>query len=260
VRVFVLNSGSSGNVTVVEHEGARLIIDAGLSKTLAAERMRSLGLELLPQGALGIFITHQHRDHMGKLVPLANALGTAVFLHEATPPPESKSKLNIRPYTPGIPLRIGPFVVESLAIPHDIPNVAIRVEAGGLAFGIATDLGHATPDLVYFLARCDAALIEANHCPRMLDTGPYPDTLKARVRGPYGHFANEQAADLVARLVGTRMARVVLGHISNENNTPQRALEVVRAAAPILPIEAIADGEARVFEVKPGIAMQFWGY
>jgi hypothetical protein len=115
-----------------------------------------------------------------------------------------------------------------------------------------TDLGAWTDDLVEFLGHCDAALIEANYCPDMLEWGPYPEHLKRRVRGPLGHLANDQTAALVARLQRSRLGRVYLGHLSRSNNTPDRALEVVRTRAGSLPVEVIPHAVPRAFTVEAG--------
>jgi phosphoribosyl 1,2-cyclic phosphodiesterase len=94
--------------------------------------------------------------------------------------------------------------------------------------------------------------LESNYCHAMLDAGPYPPRLKSRVAGPVGHLSNEQAADVVASLKGTRAARVVLVHLSRTNNTPERALEVVTSrsgGAGGVAVEVLPHGEPRRFDV-----------
>jgi phosphoribosyl 1,2-cyclic phosphodiesterase len=143
-------------------------------------------------------------------------------------------------------------VVETLPIPHDAPHVAIRVAAGGRRFGLATDLGHAPRDLRAFLAGCDLVFLEANYCPRLLETGPYPLNLRRRVGGPLGHLGNEQAADVARALEDTRVSQLVLVHLSRSNNEPRRALEVVSSRLRRLPVEALPHGEPRRYDVEPG--------
>jgi phosphoribosyl 1,2-cyclic phosphodiesterase len=143
-------------------------------------------------------------------------------------------------------------VIEALAIPHDAPHVALRVSAGGRRFAIATDLGSATRELRAMLTGCDLVMLEANYCPRLLEAGPYPPRLKRRVGGPLGHLANEQAAQLAASLEDTRVARLVLVHISRTNNTPERAHGAVASRLKRLPVESLPHGEARRFDVTTG--------
>ena len=246
MQVFVLGSGSSGNCLVVEAEGERLVLEAGMGPVRAAARMQGLGAELLtPRAPLGLFVTHDHGDHAGHAVPIARALRAPLHVHDGIVAPRARSRLEVRSYVPGRPVALGPFLVEALPIPHDAPHVALRVTAAGRRFALATDVGHATRELRAFLAGCDLVLLESNYCPGLLDAGPYPLHLKRRVGGPLGHLANEQAADLARSLRDTRVAQLVLVHLSRTNNTPARALEVVASRAHGLAVEVLPHGAAR---------------
>jgi len=253
VRVFVLGSGSSGNCLVVEAEGERLLIDAGIGPTRGAERMRTLGADLVTSRApLGVFVTHDHGDHAAQAMPLARALRMPIYAHEGIALERARKRLEVRAYTPGRPTAVGPFIVESQVIPHDALHVALRVSAGGHRVAIATDLGQATRELRTLLAGSDLVLLEANYCPRLLETGPYPLRLKRRVAGPQGHLGNEQTADLAASLEDTRVSRLALVHISRTNNTPERAHAVVADRLRRLAVEALPHGEPRRFDVSHG--------
>jgi phosphoribosyl 1,2-cyclic phosphodiesterase len=250
VRVFVLGSGSSGNCLVVEAEGERLLIDAGMGPTRATARMRALGADLVTSRApLALFVTHDHGDHAAHALPIARALRAPLYTHAGIHLDRGAKRVQVVPYVPGRPLVLGPFTVESVAIPHDAPQIAIRVSAGGRRFGIATDLGHVTRELRALLRGCDLVMLESNHCPELLETGPYPRRLKQRVGGPLGHLANAQAADLAAALEDTRVSRLVLAHLSRTNNTPDRALSTVTSRLRRLPVEALLQGESRRLDV-----------
>ncbi|MCL2450666.1 MAG: hypothetical protein FWD17_17090, partial [Polyangiaceae bacterium] len=123
---------------------------------------------------------------------------------------------------------------------------------GGRRVAIATDIGHPTRELRAFLAACDLVMLESNFCPRMLELGPYPPRLRARVAGPLGHLANEQAADLARSLEDTRVSRLLLIHLSRTNNTPDRALDVVSSAVRRLPVQVLAHGMPHRVEVTGG--------
>jgi phosphoribosyl 1,2-cyclic phosphodiesterase len=252
VRIYVLGSGSSGNCLVIEAEGERLLVDAGMGPLRATEKMKVLGADLIGSRApLGLFVTHHHGDHASHALPLGRALRAPVFAHAGVPL-ESRKRVEVRPYAPGRPVHLGPFEVDALVIPHDAPHVALRVSAGGRRFGIATDLGHATRELRALLQGCDLVMLEANHCPAMLEAGPYPPRLKQRVAGPLGHLANEQAADLASALEDSRVSRLVLAHLSRTNNSPERALAAVERRLRRLPVEALLHGEPRSLEVTDG--------
>ena len=250
MKVWILGSGSTGNCLVVEAGGERLLIDAGMNPTRAVGQMRALGGDLMmPRAPLGLFVTHDHGDHSAHALPLSRALRTPLFAHDGALLKRARSRLEVRCYAPGKAVALGPFVVESLAVPHDAPHVALRVSAGDCRFAIATDLGHVARNLRPFLSECDLVLLESNYCPELLRGGPYPPRLKERVLGPLGHLGNQQAAELALSLQDTRVSRLVLAHLSRANNTPDRALDVVRSRAHRLRVEALPHAASRLIEV-----------
>jgi phosphoribosyl 1,2-cyclic phosphodiesterase len=264
VRILVLGSGSSGNAAIVEADGVRLLIDAGMGPRKMTERMRALGVDLFPRGVDGIVVTHHHSDHAGHLEPLARACRAPVFLHRGIDAPRVRARYNVIPYDTRAPFTVerarqagsddpgGTLAVEALPVPHDAPQVALRVSSRTHAFGIATDLGRVPRDLPSFLGSCDAVLVEANHCPELLRWGPYPPRLRARVAGGLGHLANEETAELAWALAGTRVKRLYLGHISRANNTPERALDVVKRRAGKLDVRVVLHGVPQVLAVPSG--------
>jgi phosphoribosyl 1,2-cyclic phosphodiesterase len=213
--------------------------------------MRLLGGELFPRGVDAIVITHQHGDHIAHLEPLARALRVPVFLHHGVTATRARQRFDVRAYAAGDSFAVGALEVSTLSVPHDAPQVAVRVglAEGALRFGLATDLGHVPAALVPFLAACDEVLIEANYCPDMMRDGPYPPHLKKRVTGDFGHLANEQTAALAASLVDTRVRRLWLGHLSRVNNTPGKALGHVTATAAGMSVEVIEHGEPKVLDI-----------
>ncbi len=146
--------------------------------------------------------------------------------------------------------RVGELTITTAHVPHDAPQVAIRVDDGASALGVATDVGRITPSLIALLAECDAALVEANHCTEMLAFSEYPDIVKRRVGGGYGHLSNTQTAELAARLVGSRLARLWLGHLSRSNNTPARALEVVATRARRMDVSVVPQATPVALHVR----------
>ena len=236
--------------------------------------MRTLGGELFPVGVEGrgtrktelrdrglgggaaivdgIVVTHDHGDHSAHLEPLARALRAPVFLHDGIPAKRIRRRFDVREYERGGSFHVGPFEVATFVIPHDAPQVALRIGAGGLRFGIATDLGHVPRGLDRFLGLADEVLLEANYCPELLHDGPYPPSLKRRVTGGLGHLSNGEAAALAQALSSTRVRRLWLGHLSLVNNTAGRALAEVRALAPQLETEVISHGIPQLLDVRPG--------
>ena len=250
MRVFVLGSGSSGNGLVIDAHGSRVLIDAGIGPKVAARRMRELGCDLFPRGVDAVVLTHHHGDHCSHAEPLARALRVPLYMHPGISASRVRARWDVREYRAGVPFRAGGFEVCALVVPHDAPQVALAVTSDeGVRFGVATDLGHAPASLAPFLGACDAALLEANYCPALLAVGPYPEHLRRRIRGGFGHLSNEQTADLAALLVGSRLGKLYLGHISRSNNSPERALSVVKPRCRGFDVEAVPHGSSRAIDV-----------
>lgn len=252
MRVWVLGSGSSGNAAVVEAGGTRLLVDAGMGPRTAAARMRMLGGDLFPGGVSAIVVTHEHNDHAAHLEGLARQLRCPVLLHRGIKAPRVRARFDVHTYEPGAPFAVGALTVDALAVPHDAPQVALRVTSADRAFAIVTDLGHVPRGLAPFLGACDAALVEANHCPELLAFGPYPPRLRERVGGHLGHLANAQTAELAGNLLGSRLVRLYLGHISRANNTPERALGEVRRRSGNLDVRVVPNGAPQLLDVPLG--------
>ena len=127
-------------------------------------------------------------------------------------------------YYPGL----GEISAQSFATPHDAPgSVGYLFSAGGKRAAVVTDLGYLAPTVSDALTQVDLALVEANHDVDWLRTGPYPYYLQERVLGKYGHLSNEACGELSVRLARSGASTLVLAHLSQENNTPQRAKETV---------------------------------
>lgn len=226
LRFQVLGSGSSGNCTLVEGGGARLLLDAGLGPRQIAERLESAGVD--PASLDAVLLSHEHTDHARGAaafaakwgVPIAGTRGThaAAGLREAKLP-------RYQTIEPGETCAWRRLTVRAVAVPHDATGpVAFVVSTGGAAFGHATDVGHVQRGLVEALRGCSALLVESNYDPSMLRDGPYPWALKERILGPLGHLSNGDVAHFLEQRLDPTCRRVVLAHLSRKNNHPELAL------------------------------------
>jgi len=232
MRVVPLGSGSRGNATLVEFErtgtlfgSTRLLVDAGLS---ARELTRRLALvDVAPETIDAILLSHEHDDHTRGAERFSRKHEVPVLCSAATLEALDLSPRHFSRWTPlvaGRPASVGGISVESFAVPHDAADpVGFVLTNNRRRFGIATDLGHATPPVVERLRGCDVLMIESNHDDRMLDEGPYPWHLKQRVSGRLGHLSNREAAELLRHVVDGVCRVVVLAHLSEKNNTRQLA-------------------------------------
>ncbi|WP_394830917.1 MBL fold metallo-hydrolase [Pendulispora rubella] len=250
MRVWILGSGSSGNAAIVEADGSRVLLDCGMGPRAVANRLRARDAgHVYPDGIDAIVVTHEHHDHIAHLEAHARTLGVPVYLHPGIAARRVRERYEVRTYEARTQFHVGSLCIEALPVPHDAPQAALRVSTAQAAFGLVSDIGHVPPDLAPFLGACDVAVIEANYCPELLWIGPYPPSLKRRVSGGTGHLANHEAAELASQLVGSRLSRLVLGHISRTNNMPERALEAVRQKSGALDVQAISPGAVAVLDV-----------
>ena len=255
--MWVLGTGSSGNALIVESGDTRLWVDAGIGPRAAASRMNALGGDLFPRGVDGVVITHEHGDHCAQLESLGKALSlpkrgageAKIFLHDGIGADRVRARFETARLTVSSPLTIGDLTVEAMEVSHDAPQVAFRFRAGDTRFGYATDLGSFTSALAAFLGNCDTVLLEANYCPSMLASGPYPSSLKRRISSATGHLSNEQTAELVSATRYYGSPAIVLCHLSRGNNEPGLAQRVVASARPDLDVQALGHGEARILDV-----------
>ena len=258
MRVLVLGSGSSGNATLLDAGGTRILVDAGIGPRTVARRLELLGVSTVPR-IDAIVVTHQHGDHIERVESLARTFSAPIYFHRGIEARRVRSRFDVRSYEPRVPFCIGSFDLRAVSVPHDAPQVALRFESAGKSFGLATDLGSVPAELVGLLRQCDVALVEANYCPELLATGPYPLHLRRRVAGDFGHLANDQTAELAAKLAQdprSRLRRLVLGHLSRSNNTPERALAAVRARAKNLEVGVVEHGVPASLSVQSARATQ----
>ncbi len=230
VTVCVLSSGSAGNCTYVGDGHAGLLIDCGVSTKQILARLAEVGLADAPID--GVLVTHEHSDHIGAAAILGRALakrgrpvpfymtrGTANGVPEACVPD------GIEIIEAGTSFRVRHLLVEPIPVPHDTRDpVAYRIDVGDAAVAVITDLGRPTALIARHMRECHAVVLEFNHDEDMLMEGPYPFPLKQRIKGNHGHLSNRQAQDLLADGLGDRLRHLLLAHLSEDNNTPTRAL------------------------------------
>lgn len=228
MRFAVLASGSSGNACYVETAESRILIDAGLSGEELIRRMTEIGID--PGRLDALILTHEHTDHIRGAGPLARRFHLPVYLNRLTLRRAARALGTLeRPvvFHTGGPLSIHGLCVETFTKCHDAADpVGIVVHADGARLGIITDLGRSTPVVEDRLQGCHALVVEFNHDEKMLEQGPYPLELKRRIKGPEGHLSNAQAGDLLEALCHDALRTVVLAHLSETNNQPEKAMEV----------------------------------
>jgi len=227
VIVIALQSGSNGNCIYVESDKTRLLFDAGLSGVQAERRLAASGRDIRTVGAL--ILSHDHADHVRCAGIYQRKFGLPLYVSKATLAAARRYDLgmltDVRHFVPGETLTFGRVTVETIPTPHDgVDGSAFVIEAERRRLGILTDLGCVFGELPQIVASLDAVLIESNYDPAMLTNGPYPRSLKERIRGTGGHLSNVEAAELLRDCAPRRLKWACLSHLSAENNSPDLAL------------------------------------
>jgi len=232
MRLVALGSGSRGNAIYVEAGGTAVLFDAGFSGRELKRRL--LALDLDPARLAAIIVSHEHTDHvaglrvLGRHFPVYATAGTMSDLR-------ARFRLNgTEVIRPGKWHRLGGFKFLPVPLSHDaLEPVGFVIEDGDSRAAIITDLGVVTQMVRHSLGEVTVAVLEANHDPELLMTGPYPWEVKQRVKSRLGHLSNPETADLASAIAHAGLKHLLLAHLSETNNRPELARQIVREALPV---------------------------
>jgi phosphoribosyl 1,2-cyclic phosphodiesterase len=231
LNVCVLSSGSKGNAIYVSGGSTAILIDAGLSGVEIERRLASR--EIHPENLDAIIVSHEHSDHIQGVGVLSRRFDLPVYISKKTETAASQigTVQDIQHFECGFSFRIKELTLHPFSVSHDAEDpVGFTVEQNGSKIGIATDLGHPTSMVKEHLKECSLLVLEANHDIDMLIDGPYPWPIKQRIRSRTGHLSNESTKQLLSEVLHDELRHVILSHLSETNNTPQKALSVVGQA------------------------------
>jgi phosphoribosyl 1,2-cyclic phosphodiesterase len=232
LSVCMLASGSKGNAIYVSDGETAILVDAGLSGKEIARRMHAAGLQM--ESVKAILVSHEHSDHIRGVGVLARRHRLPVFITRDTAD-AATSQLgridDLQYFEIGRNFSIDGLAIHPFATSHDAHDPAgFTIAQNGHKIGIATDLGIATGMVKEHLKACSLLVLEANHDPTMLIEGPYPWPLKQRIKSRSGHLSNQDSRDLLAEIKHDGLCHVILAHLSETNNTPEKALQAALQA------------------------------
>lgn len=230
LRFFSIASGSKGNCICVESGGCAVLIDAGVPTRRTAEALHNAGIAL--SSVRGVFITHEHSDHVKCLPYVSRALKVPVFANMNT-----INALNSRAASDGCAFYelptgkdadMGELSLRSFRTSHDAAeSVGYVVSDGKTRLAVCTDTGRMTKEATEAMTGCRLIYIESNHDEEMLINGPYPAYLKDRILSSRGHLSNVESACSCRVFAEGGAEHFILAHLSEENNTPELALSTV---------------------------------
>jgi phosphoribosyl 1,2-cyclic phosphodiesterase len=235
LQFCTLFSGSSGNCAYLSTDRGGLLIDCGMSGKQTLEALYQARINLASIHAL--LVTHEHTDHTKGVGVISRKLNVPVYATEGTWDGMARGLGELpRHHRMVIRADEGFFLDDIEAIPFHIPHDAneptgFRFNLGRYGVAVATDLGHFSKFVYEAIQGADIVLLESNHDPDMLMNNPsYPQRLKTRILGRKGHLSNEAGAQAALQLLNGGTKHLLLGHLSQENNTPELAYQTVSAA------------------------------
>lgn len=230
MRVCSLASGSKGNLTYVESNKCKILVDIGLTLADTEARLRQIGIE--PSEIKGILITHEHSDHIGGLSKFVKKYShIKVFLQ-----PESKDIILAKQPLPkeNVISVSGPFGFDDIIVfpvpcSHDtLSCVGFVLESSTNRISIITDTGYMRQEAIDKMLESDIIYIEANYNEEMLlNNKEYSDVLKRRIMSNKGHLSNTACAEAIMRLMQGGTKQFVLAHLSEKNNSPMVAINQI---------------------------------
>ena len=227
-----LYSGSSGNSIFVSSDNTKVLVDAGLSGKRIIEALEQIDEN--PKEIDGIFITHEHSDHIKGAGIMSRKFDIPIYANEATWNSMINSLGNIKEHNIKILPKRSVTTIKDLDIacfntPHDsVAPMGYTFHSKGKKASVVTDIGTFTEEVKQNIIESEVVLLESNHDIQMVKFGPYPYELKRRVLSEIGHLCNEDCGRAIVELMKDNKQRnIVLGHLSNTNNVPELAYRSV---------------------------------
>ena len=232
IKFCSLSSGSDGNCQYIETNNTRILIDGGFSGKRIESLLSSIGV--CPTTLDGIFVTHEHIDHVKGVGILSRRYDLPIYANEKTWSAMNSTigkikEKNIKIFTTEKDLDIRDITVYPLNIFHDaIEPVGYIIFYKKFKISIITDTGWVNDNMKNKIKGSNIYLMESNHDVDMLNQGSYPWYLKKRILSEKGHLSNEDAGKVLSDIISGNGEIVLLGHLSQENNSPELAYETVK--------------------------------
>lgn len=233
-RLYPLFSSSKGNATFIGTPKGGVLIDAGVTYRRLCMGLERCGLSL--SAIQGVFITHDHSDHVRGLKTLTERLTVPIYgqgktLRNLIDHDAIALRANLQEIG-AASIQVADVSLNAFVTPHDtVQSCGYRIAMpDGKICAVCTDLGYVTRGVEEALNGCDLVLLEANYDEDLLREGKYPPYVKERILSKVGHLSNTDCAAQAKKLVQSGTTRLILGHLSQENNRPHLAEQAVVSA------------------------------
>lgn len=231
-KICSLFSGSSGNCTYIENKNNAILVDIGVSAKKTTEALLQRGLDI--EKINGVFITHEHIDHIAGVRVFCSKNKIPAFMTKGTyqgiiDGNHSLEKVDVNILDGDVDMK--DFSVKYFHTLHDVnESCGYTFDFGNKKIGVCTDLGIVTDEVHNALIGCDTVLIESNHEIKMLQNNAlYPFQLKRRIMSENGHLSNNACAEEIEKLIKLGSTKFILAHLSRENNSPFLAKETTKS-------------------------------
>lgn len=228
-----LSSGSSGNCQYIETENTKILIDAGFSGKRIEDLLASI--DVCPSTLDGIFVTHEHADHIKGVGVLSRRYDLPLFANRRTwQAMESKigkiKEKNIQFFNSEELIEMKDLLINPIKIFHDAGEpVGYVLYNKNKKISIVTDTGFIDDNIKDKIKNSNLYLMESNHDVNMLENGKYPWFLKERISSKKGHLSNDDAAGILNDIIMGKEEVILLGHLSKDNNKPELAYRTVES-------------------------------
>ena len=233
-RFCSLSSSSSGNCAFVGSADGGILIDAGVSAKQISMKLDCIGVNPVDIGA--IFVTHEHSDHVRGLRVFASKYNIPVYATQGTVSALESSCVANGSFSINTldsnGIEVNGNFIKPFRTSHDSAESCgfLITTSDERRIAFATDTGIITPETREAVTGCDLILAESNHDIGMLRNGSYPYMLKRRILSEKGHLSNLDCSNFITELVKNGTTRIVLGHLSKENNIPELAFQTTKSA------------------------------
>ncbi|MFA5602412.1 MAG: MBL fold metallo-hydrolase [Bacilli bacterium] len=221
MKISVLASGSKGNVTYIEHNNTKILIDLGMNKKYVENKLKELGIN--PNDINAILISHTHSDHIKGLKSFIKAYRTNLYITEKMMENLKDSIIDDNVFYLEEKNKIDDLTIDIIKTSHDINDSIGFIINDEIVY--ITDTGYLNEKYYPILENKKAYLFESNHDIEMLMKGKYPYHVRQRIWGSNGHLSNEDSSYYLSKLVGNNTKVITLCHLSEENNTEKKAKE-----------------------------------